>query len=310
MKIFYVGSFRLPYATEVFVEWALKQREIEVCRCPLANSRGDYHRGDYRLLCKKIKGWKANVVLFSKAEPAYTNDILAWCWKRGLLTVCWLWDLYWGYRQNRPKQFQADLLFTTDGGHNKEFAEHGCNHHVLRQGIHKPHHYMYPRAYTHDVAFAGGSGRGYPSVRNSLLRWLAKTYGNRFVHHTRVRELALNEALTRTKIVIADSYTESPHYWSNRIYEMIGRGSFLLHPRIIGLDEEFTDQRHYVAYKWNDYADLKSKIDYWLAHDEEREVICRQGFAHCGTHHTYTARVDVLLNHIQLALTRLLDRNP
>ena len=111
--------------------------------------------------------------------------------------------------------------------------------------------------------------------------------------------------LGKVKVFVGDSYP-SPNYWSNRIYEITGRGGFLLHPETIGLDEEFIAGKHYIAYKRPGnragWQVLQGLIDYWVTHDKEREQIRQQGFAHCGKHYTYTHRVKTLLEHIQTAI--------
>jgi hypothetical protein len=214
-----------------------------------------------------------------------------------------LWDIYWGYTKSPiPAHFHADLLYSTDGGHTKEFKDYGCNHRVLRQGIHAPDHVIYPAEYTHDVAFVGHYGN-HPS-RHRLLPWLKSTYGSRYIRHQDTRGLKLNKALARVKIVVGES-RPWPHYWSNRVYEITGRGGFLMHTETQGLDAEFVPNVHYVPYALDDFAALEKKIAYWLAHDEEREAIRRQGFLHCGENLTYGHRVEVLLRDI---LTALLER--
>jgi hypothetical protein len=244
-----------------------------------------------------VKSFGCDVVLFAKSRRPWVPSFLEWCRDRGIITVCWLWDLYWGYRPDRPEQFHADLLFTTDGGHEKEFAKNGHNHAVLRQGIHKPEHVAYPQDYAHDVAFVGSATK--TGHRHKLLSWLNDNYRNRFIHHTDTRGLELNKALARVKVVVGDSYA-SPHYWSNRIYEITGRGGFLLHPRTVGLNEEFTEGKHYIGYQGGrcDH-DLRDLIEFWLAHNEERRIIQRQGFAYCGKHYTYEYRVASLLSQIK-----------
>lgn len=301
MKILYVGQFEEPHRTENYVAHALESHGVKMICCPYVNQ-------DFRSLKNLIKKHRPDAVLFSKAEPVGVSSLLEWCKEQGVLTVCWVWDLYWGYRPERPQQFRADLLFTTDEGHESHFSQNGYNHAVLRQGIHEPEHIDYPASHSHDVCFVGGGsvrrGHGY-RYRTKLLRHLSKTYGNRFIHHMNVRGLRLNEALSRVKIVVGDSYP-SPNYWSNRIYEILGRGGFLLHPKTEGLDEEFEDGVHYVSYDRDDFKGLESLIGYWLSHDEEREKIRRQGFGHVGKHYTYRHRAAVLLEAIRnKALTPL-----
>lgn len=291
MKILYLGKFARFHSTENYVSHALQILGVDVVSA-------SYQKGDAQYICQRIREEKADVVLFSKPEPRGAAEILQWCSYNHVLTVCWQWDIFQGYRHKRPTQFKSDLLFTTDGGHCKTFAEQGYNHRVLRQGIHEPDHVMYPEMYKHDVAFVGSPRiRGHPQ-REKLVRWLQRTYQGRFIHHTHVRGLDLNRALARVKVVVGDSYL-SANYWSNRIYEITGRGGFFMHPTTPGLDEEFTPGKHYISYVRNDFRALRDSIDYWIDHNDEREQIRFQGFQHCGRHHTYTHRARDLLAKIE-----------
>jgi len=292
VRIFYIGKFRHSYNTERYVQWALEQEGVEVHQwtCNPHNGRRDKERRGLGLqtLIDRVEYLEPDVILFSKFAPLCTSDLLSWCRQRGILTVCWLWDLYWGYRSRKPAQFHADLLFTTDGGHNQRFSRY--NHRVLRQGIHALEHVICPSEPVRDVAFVGGLF-GHPK-RARLLSWLQNTYRGRFKHYMHTRGLALNKALARVKVVVGDSYP-SPNYWSNRIYEILGRGGFLLHPETIGLDEEFIAGKHYVDYKRPGnragWQALQGLIDYWVTHDKEREQI-RQApvckfLQRCRAHH-------------------------
>ena len=241
MRIAYIGKFPTPWNTEVYVTWALRNLGVKV-------KQYSYHElNEFGKSRAAIYAFDPDVVLFSKPEPKCVKDLLRWCKRRNLLTVCWLWDLYWGHRKGRkPAQFHADMMFSTDGGHDREFREYGCNHQVLRQGIHKPEHIMLPAQYKHDVAFVGS--RGKHRNRRLLISWLEKQYGDRYVRHTKTRGLKLNQALAEVKLVVGDSHP-SPNCWSNRVYEITGRGGVLMHPSVEGLSEEFTPGEHFIEYE-------------------------------------------------------------
>jgi spore maturation protein CgeB len=111
-----------------------------------------------------------------------------------------------------------------------------------------------------------------------------------------VRGLPLNELYSSTKIVVGDSQP-SPHYWSNRLYETLGRGGFLLHPHTEGIETEFEDGKHLVLYDRNDLQDLYDKIDYYLSHDNARETIRRAGFV--KGKYTYKDRCRELMKNYE-----------
>lgn len=292
MRVFYIGKFENSYRTEQYVAHALRENGCDV-RC------FDVVRPvNYRAMLRLIKQYRPTILLTAKAVPGFMDSLLAWCKSKGILTVCWLWDLYWGYRRTRPIQWRSDLLFTTDGGHNHEFERAGCNHHILRQGIHAPEYKIFPPKYRYDVGFVGGL-KGHPS-RRRLIRWLADNYGSRFIHHTSTRGLELNHALRKCRVIVGDSYPSS-NYWSNRIYEITGRGGFLLHPETDGLSAEFGSGKHYASYERDNYKEIAWLIEYYLHHDEDREAIRLEGWRHCGQY-TYTARAKSLLGIVRAHL--------
>lgn len=288
MHILYFGKFSPFHSTENYVTHALREKGIKVTVDKLSQ------HAEIDVLKRLVQKHSPSLVLFSKVTCPAFEQFIPWCKSQGLPTVCWLWDLYYGYRGKGPVQFNSDLLLTTDGGHDKHFALY--NHKVLRQGIHQPDHQIFNDTFTHDVAFVGGR-TGHPN-RVKLIRWLKGTYRRRFIHHTHTRGINLNKSLAKVKIVIGDSYP-SNHYWSNRCYEIMGRGGFFMHPETLGFDKEYEDGTHYVSYPRMDRKKLKELIQYYITHDEEREKIRRCGWSHTGTNYTYGHRVNDLMRHIR-----------
>lgn len=288
MNVLYLGKDK-PHATERYVRSALEQHGLTV---DLINVKpGVYERVKPLLSQDDLK-----FVLFSKPYVSGCQDFLELCKRKNIPTVCWQWDLYWGLRGTKPPQFNADYLFTTDGGHQHLWERHYSHHQVLRQGIHSLHHAAVPSDYKYDVAFVGSVMRTHP-IRKALIKHLRNRYGSRFLLVQNTRGMKLNHLLSQIKIVVGDSHP-SPYYWSNRIYEILGRGGFLMHPRVEGLDQEFTPGEHYVAYPRDDFDILDRTIEYYLSHDDERHKIKKSGFDHVGRHYTYTKRVQSLLLRI------------
>jgi spore maturation protein CgeB len=98
------------------------------------------------------------------------------------------------------------------------------------------------------------------------LTWIGKNDANE------MRGTALNYLYAKTKVVVGDSVI-SPNYWSNRVVETLGRGGFLIHKEVEGIKEEYP---YLVTY--TDYGDLKAKITYYLAHDDERMEIIKKNY--------------------------------
>lgn len=162
-----------------------------------------------------------------------------------------------------------------------------------------------------EIVFVGS--RGYHPewpYRPQLISWLEDTYKDNFGHYSGEegsmglkRGLHLNQLLADTKIVIGDSLCINfvyPHYWSDRVYETIGRGGFLIMPYIQGLDDYFEDGKHLVFYEFGDFKDLKAKIDFYLQNNEAREYIRHQGFELVKSRDTYTDRWQAIFEELGL----------
>jgi hypothetical protein len=239
-----------------------------------------------------------DLLLFSKVKTPVNLEAQRMIARLTIPTVSWVFDLYWGYERqqmfNTEPHFVADVVFTTDGGHEEQFERRGIRHHCLRQGIAegiKPA----PRWNGKPIIFVGSDRSNLQ--RTELLKWLRRTYPDDFaVYGERdgVRHEKLDKVIGGAKIVMGDSVI-SPHYWSNRIYETIGRAGFMLHPKTEGLDDEFRYYKHFVPYTAGDWKGLKEKIDHYLTHDKERDAIRMAGYEHCHKEHTYTHRVKKML---------------
>lgn len=222
--------------------------------------------------------------------------------------VSWLTNIFFGImrRQKQVYQnpiFKSDIVFSTDGGHDKEFKEAGVNHILLRQGIFQDEAFLAEPDYDTkaEIGFIGGMYENIWPYRIELVDWLKATYGDRFEHfglRGEIRHKPLNRLCATLKLVVGDSVW-SPNYWSNRVYEIIGRGGVLIMPKIPGLEKEFTPYKHYIPYNMGNFKQLKEIIDYYLEHDEEREAIRIAGFEYCKKHHTYKHRVEKMIKILE-----------
>jgi len=196
---------------------------------------------------------KPDILMYAKMKIdfRFKAELIQGCKKRGIKTVCWVPDLYWGlgreYRIYADPIFKSDFVCTPDGGNDSRWKEAGVNHFTVRQGVYPTDCFVgtkddkYP-----EIVFVGCANGEWP-YRGSLIRFLTSTYGKKFhwygVHDSdEIRDSELNTLYSSAKIVIGDSL-HSPRYWSNRIYETIGRAGFIIHPMIEGLDEEYEPSR-------------------------------------------------------------------
>jgi spore maturation protein CgeB len=118
-------------------------------------------------------------------------------------------------------------------------------------------------------------------------------YGNS--NPDEVRGHSLNKVYSSAGVIIGES-VYAPFYWSNRIYETLGRGGFCVHPNIPGLKDEYTPYEHFIPYRHGDYEGLFEIIDYYLKHPEKRKAIGTAAYEHTKKNHTQSVRCKQLLD--------------
>jgi len=303
MRIFYAGNFNnvnAEYISKTLesmghevkrrnedhttVDWVLKhieEEQYDFMLCEEARFKGDYIYGVGDGQKDKVKGRLIEIM-------------------DKILVVPWLTNLI----QNIPERsyllednpvFKAPRVFTTDGGLKRD------NVFCLRQGVYDRDAVMSKEESQYRVGFVGEDNQRFWPYRKQLIKFLKDNYDSlRLAGHGRDRYygLELNKLLGSIDIIVGDS-VYSPNYWSNRVYEVIGRGGFLIMPDIPGLDEEFTPFKHYVPYEFNNFDDLRKKIDYYLTHKDEREYIRQEGFEYCKENYTYKQRLEVIIDYVR-----------
>ncbi len=75
-----------------------------------------------------------------------------------------------------------------------------------------------------------------------------------------------------------------------RLFETAAVGSFQIVDDRPGVREWFEVGEHLVTY--SDLQDLRAKVQYYLAHDDERERIAAAGRAHVLENHRYDQRLE------------------
>jgi hypothetical protein len=300
MKIVYIAKFDKMW-NEEGIALALERNGVKVVRL---EDSGYPNRQYLNIIDKE----KPDYVMFAKANTQESGRKLIETLKfKGYKTISWTFDLYLGYpsRQDlsRFNFFDCDFVFLTDGGHIKDYRDRRINAFLLRQGIPAEYNYLSMKddKYDYDVVFVGCANKFWPS-RQRMLNALQNIYGNRFhwygiLDTNEIRGHELNKLYSTAKIVIGDSvYAEN--YWSNRIYEVIGRGGFVIQAVIPGLNNEFVPDKEYVPYDFGNYAELKKKIDYYLSNNDEREKIRLAGFDRVKNNYTFDHRIKEMLSII------------
>jgi len=292
-KIFFIGKFSKMHDEE-YIARSFESIGCEVFRCPENHTPAEIKEALVRL--------SPDMLLYTKWEcPRELDETISLLKRGGMVTVCWVFDLYWGYPReyqvHNKKFFRSDFVFTTDGGHDEQWRAVGINHRTIRQGIYKEECFLAPgQGFENDVVFVGSESPVYPERTNKVLL-ISQTF-RRFAWYGRhdtdeARGTRLNEIFAQSKVVVGDSYP-SPHYWSNRIVETLGRGGFLIHRDVEGLKKEYP---YLVTYNGTD-GDLINKVKYYIEHDKEREEIRQANFEWVRDNYTMDKKCQELLNYI------------
>jgi len=305
MRLGYIGKFDQIYDEEGIAR-SLEKLEVTVIRI---NQQGFYNNFDSTL--NYILSSELDFLMAPKWPIPSLQYVFDKCKEKGIKTITWHSDAFYeleGRHQEVTDKgliYSADYVFTPEGYAHDFCKSNGINHHTLRQGIFNECCYKgIPIFGPYDVLFVGSTRGPYHTYREELVNFLTKTYGDKFLHIGQseydVRMDNLNNLIASSKVIIGESVPK-PYYWSNRIYETIGRGGFCLHAYNEGLEKEYTIGKHFdVFYREEGFEKLKEKIDYWVSHPEEREKVANDGMLYTQQHHTLVARtlqlIETLLN--------------
>lgn len=159
-----------------------------------------------------------------------------------------------------------------------------------------------PRVQAHDVLFLGNNYSPQRAELGTMLRALPGVnvgiYGRHWPRRTAMGEnlydYATGAALYRAaKIAIGDSQFAARGFVSNRLFEALANGAFLLHQTIPGAEEllGLIDGEHYIV--WSDLADLRNKLLYWLRPEqtEARNRIRGAAERFANSRHSFDVRV-------------------
>lgn len=245
--------------------------------------------------------------------PDYAEAVWRAHEEAGTITAAVHLDLFWGLDREHElagPMFRMGHVFTADGDHEARWRDAGINHHWLRAGVVEDECVpgTYRDEYAADVVFVGG-GHGYHAEwphRQQLLTFLRDRYGDRFrkwggPEAPTIRGRDLNDLYASARVVVGDSLAlggSRTRYWSDRIYETLGRGGFLIFPRLGALVREIP---LLPTYEIGDFSELAMHIDYWLEHDTARESLRAALQEHVRSHCTYTHRARTILETVGLA---------
>jgi hypothetical protein len=194
----------------------------------------------------------------------------------------------------------VELGFCTDGDWVDHWSKTGAHGNKLvrlnqgadvrKVGVGEPGKVAIPILFT-------GIARGGGVERESFVREMMRTYGGMFrwvEKGTHGREMA--SLVASSMIVVAPDSPVTDRYWSNRVYNALGFGAFLLHPYSACLTHQYEHCRELIYYRSRE--DLHDKIRYYLSHPEDRQTVAARGYARTVREHTYTHRVKKLVQTV------------
>ena len=306
MKIYYLGNFLPSSSTETHLSKTLTKLGHEVVQIQ-ENFTDPNH------LAERLKMETFDLFLWTRTwDGTLLNEHLDVLRARGIPSVSYHLDLYVGLKRDgglgTSPFWHTDFVFTPDGNKQaaKVFREKGINHYYIKPGVFEDECDIFNYQPEKDIIFVG-SYNYHPEwpYRAKLIDWLRNTYREKFELWGSdglgpIRGWELNQLYGRTKIVIGDtlSLPGNDHYWSDRVYETLGRGGFLIHPEIKGMKEEFKDAVHLRYYEYGNFKQLKYFIDHYLKNDEEREKIRQAGHKFVKENATYTNRMKQMLETV------------
>lgn len=304
LKIAFIGNFQVYFTTEQDRAWSLRKLGHEVIELQENLTKAE----DILSLIGKVdlllyshtheESWKIPglIEVFKKFKEAHIPTISIhldrFAWLKRVEDVgkeaTWFTE----------HQFMADASPEAV----ELYEKFNLNWHYLKPGVVERDCYIDNNYadFKYDVVFIGSQGYHpeYP-FRWDLVEFLGKTYGDSFGHYGNdglgvARGESLNRLCAVSRIVVGDScFGGRPNYVSDRYYEIRGRGGFLMHPKVEGVDHDGVG-----FYKAEDLGDLKEKIDFYLKNPDVREEMRLVGFNKVIQSETYTDRMQEMLKVI------------
>jgi hypothetical protein len=309
-KILFLGNFKVDYSTETHHANTLESFGHTVIRLQENNDSSDevfrLAKDADLFIWVHTHGWETKGTLSM-------TDVLHTLKRLGIPTATYHLDLWFGLRRQADLETDSvykdiEHFFTVDSKMADWFNEStNVTGHYLPAAVYDKEVSYDKQNMKRDVIFVGSKSY-HPEwpYRPKLINWLEKEYRGSFElwgkdGYGTIRGNDLNNLYASTKIVVGDSLCPEfsyPDYWSDRVYETIGRGGFIIHPYITGMEKEFEDKKNIVFYEYNNFDQLKELIDYYLVHEDEREAIREAGYALVKEKYTYKNRWTYILTEL------------
>lgn len=275
-RVAYIGNFRHPFCTEVHIAQTLEQfLDVHVDRI---------QEDEVPLADIEVRAKASDLLLYTRTWGLGGEEVVD-MWRRiedvGVPTASYHLDLYYGLDRGKAVPtdpfWRTQYVFTPDGDPAAQewFESVDINHHWIKPGVFEGECFRGRKdadRYPFPVVFVG-SWKNYhkewphrKQLVKHLMRGKFKKQVGIYGHESlgTIRGHPLNDLYASATIVIGDSLCPNfnkPNYWSDRVYETIGRGGYLAHPKVAGLEEEFEDEAELSYYDYGDFSQVDSLIE-------------------------------------------------
>lgn len=318
VKVLQVGNHGPSHSTESHLAIALEYNGVEVIRAQENNV--DIWRElarevpDVDFILWTRTGWDwPHYGISEKAAHQMQNRMLLNAARAEIPTVGMHLDIWWGLQREHQIHeepfFNVDLMVTADGGHDQEWAKAGVNHVFFAPGVSLPE--TEPGKYRSDfaspLAFVGswqGSYHAESEHRHALVRWLKQNFTRDCAFWPQpgqpaVRGVELRDLYQSVEVLVGDSCftgTGLRLYHSDRVPESLGRGGYLIHPRVPGMEALYEHRVHMANWNAWEWEGLGAEIEWALSNPEERKAIAEAGREHVRKTATYEVRMRQLID--------------
>jgi glycosyltransferase involved in cell wall biosynthesis len=267
----------------------------------------DYLSEPSEAIALAIKAWKPDIMLCQFQDATnVTPDRLGY-WRRlapGMLVVNWHGD---ARGHDEPAYLDllkhVDVQLVVNAAALDICAAHGIKAAYWQIGYEFPQGEL-PEVKAHDVVFQANA---YSDERKLLEARLEPYdvgfYGSGWAvaSGNTLYDFASGEAVYKAaKIAISDTFPGQRAFVSNRFFQALAAGVFLLQQTIPDF-EQYTGLKEGVHYvEWSDLDDLTVKIAYWLLPEnaKRRKQIARNGQRYVQAHYSFDALVRQLFVEI------------
>lgn len=245
---------------------------------------------------------KPDFVLISQwdgYDPNFINNLRQDSPLSDVLIVYWAFDYQAdGQEWHERLVEQADLYLSKRIADSKYPNWQWCSQDFAPQWLKK-----YPDKVEQDIDILfTGSYLPWATERNEIIELVGKHH-NLVIHSVNqwpqgnegpVMDAELPRLYARAKIILSVDHTYEAGYWSDRNSQIIACGGFALF-RYVPLSEAVF--RSHVAYFWGK-NDVLDATEYWLEHDEDREVLAAEAYQ-MSEYHKVEMRVADMLNIVK-----------